>query len=366
MKKYRIVSIYILTTLMVLSTSCQGSQLKTPSGINPIWIDEVGYLSKAATVIQEDNARYVIYETNEKINDETISFALKIGHYENDAWEYSNREIILKGSDSSWDKYIFSPSVIKGEFKKGAETYNYLLAYGGRKTSNDIANQIGIAYAKELTGPWIKHPEPLIKYDAGIYGDEYGAGAPSLVSYDKKGKVRIFYSYAETNLANERVLDADLSDLNNIILDKGTRQISVDGLRDNADMTILANADFALDENDTLYVVRDVYPLSSNIPGNATSLQVAKANVKILNDFVNYSWEVIETFNSSNTIDFDDPESMGWDEIYSAAFVRDSYGYISSTQDKLEYIYSTSDEPEDISDETYKFSPFLAIRSTNF
>lgn len=366
MKKHRIVSLYILATLMVLSTSCQGSQLKTPSGINPIWIDEVGYLSKAATVIQEDNARYVIYETNEKINDETISFALKIGHYENDAWEYSDREIILKSSDSSWDKYIFSPSVIKGEFKKGAETYNYLLAYGGRKTSNDIANQIGIAYAKELTGPWIKHPEPLIKYDAGIYGDEYGAGAPSLVSYDKKGKVRIFYSYAETNLANERVLDADLSNLDNIILDKGTRQISVDGLRDNADMTILANADFALDENDTLYVVRDVYPLSSNIPGNATSLQVAKANVKILNDFVNYSWEVIETFNSSNTIDFDDPESMGWDEIYSAAFVRDSYGYISSTQDKLEYIYSTSDEPEDISDETYKFSPFLAIRSTNF
>ena len=79
MKKYRIVSHYILATLMVLSTSCQGSQLKTPSGINPIWIDEVGYLSKAATVILEDNARYVIYETNEKINGLTIIYAVSDG-----------------------------------------------------------------------------------------------------------------------------------------------------------------------------------------------------------------------------------------------------------------------------------------------
>ena len=125
---------------------------------------------------------------------------------------------------------------------------------------------------------------------------------------------------------------------------------------------ILANGDFALDENGTLYLVRDVYPLSGNLPGNATSLQVAKANVAILNNFVSYSWEIVETFTTSMTVDYEDEESMGWDEIYSGSFVRDPYGYISTLDGEIEYYYSTADEPEELEDETYKFSANIAYR----
>ncbi|MBR2505687.1 MAG: hypothetical protein IKB70_01915 [Bacilli bacterium] len=362
-KSNKILSLLLLVGAFSL-TSCGGPTYKTGSGINMAWAEEVGYFARASTVIEEGNTRYVIYETNKKKNENVTSFALRKANKQEDGqWLYEkNRTVILEASSDSWDKYIFSPSVIKGEFKKGETTYNYLLAYGGRKQEKDIANQVGIAYAETLEGPWVKHDKPVIAYDASEYGDEYGAGAPSLLSYNKKGQVRLFHSYAETNLANERVIDCDFSDLNNIILDKGYRHITVNGLRDNADNVILANGDFALDENGTLYLVRDVYPLSGNLPGNATSLQVAKANVAILNNFVSYSWEIVETFTTSMTVDYEDEESMGWDEIYSGSFVRDLYGYISTLDGEIEYYYSTADEPEELEDETYKFSANIAYR----
>lgn len=364
MKKIvKITSLLLLAGVFSLS-GCAQVNYKKGSGINMAWAEEVGYFARASTVIEEGKERYVIYETNKNKKDDTTSFALRKGTVNDDGtvtYE-KTRKIILENSKDSWDKFIFSPSVVKGEFVKDGTTYNYLMAYGGRKQEKDIANQVGIAYAQTLEGPWIKHGRPIIEYDAGEYGDEYGAGAPSLVSYNKKGQVRLFHSYAETNLANERVVDCDFSNLNSIIIDTGYRHITVNGLRDNADNVILANADFAIDENGELYLIRDVYPLSGNIPGNATSMQLAKANVNILNNFVSYSWEIIETFTTSSTVDYDDEDSMGWDEIYSGSFVRDPYGYITTNDGELEYYYSTADEPEEMEDETYKFSANIAFR----
>ncbi|MGI6714521.1 MAG: hypothetical protein ACOX3K_05725 [Bacilli bacterium] len=338
---------------------------KTPSGINSLWADEVGYFSRAATVFEEDGTRYYIFERNQVKNDETVTFALKTATLQEGEVVYSKPEIILEPSNNGWDRYIFSPSVVKGEFHKGDKTYRYLLAYGGRKTENDLANQVGIAYSEKITGPWIKHETPLITYDPDVYGDEYGAGAPSLVSYDKKGKVRLFYAYAETNLTNERIVDCDFSNLNDIKIDQGKRHISVHGLRDNADNVILANADFAIDPSGNLYCVRDVFPLSGNAPGFATSIQVAVADVGILNDFISYEWEVLSTYTTSMTVDYEDDDSLGWDEIYSAALVTDPYGHLAANQEKLIVIYSTADEPEEREDTSYKWSAFLAYMEVN-
>lgn len=351
-----------LLLISVFSLSSCGSSLKKADGINMLWADQVGYLSRAATSFDEGDTRYVIYETNSKKNNEEIVFALKTAKKVNDVWIYSkSRSVILEPSSTGWDKFIFSPSVIKGDFAKDSITYHYLLAYGGRKQAKDQANQVGLAYAETMAGPWIKLTNPIITYDAETSGDEYGAGAPSLLSYDKQGKVRLFYSYAETNLANERVVDCDFSNLNNPLIDPGFRHISVDGLRDNTDNAILSNADFALDENGLLYVTRDVYPLSGNTPGNATSIQTASANVKILNNFTDYFWVVQDTLTSSMTIDYDREDSMGWDEIYSPCFITDPYGVISSSS--IEIIYSTSKEPEVETDMAYKWSANLALHT---
>lgn len=355
-KQVKIISLLIMLSLL---TSCGDKAYKKADGINMLWADQIGYFSRAASCFEEDNVRYIIYETNKKKNDETVSFALKKATKDGDTWSYeSNRTIILESNADGWDKYINSPSIIKGNYQKNDITYHYLLAYSGRSQLTDKINQIGFAYAETMAGPWIKNDNPIITYNADVSGEEYGAGAPSLVSYNQAGQFRLFYSYAETNLANERIVDCDFSDLNNIIIDRGTRQISINGLRDNSDNPILSNADFALDEANNLYVTRDVYPLSGNIPGNATSIQTASADAKILNNFVDYSWTVLDTLTGSQTIDFDNDDSMGWDEIYSPCFVTDPYGYVSSSS--LEIIYSTAEEPEEEEDISYKWSPSLA------
>lgn len=353
----------LLTILSMTVTGCQNGkkEYKKALGTNMLWADEVGYFSRSASVFEEKGVRYFVYETNKNKNEDIVSFAVR--SYQND--KYSNSKIILEASEKGWDKYITSPSIVKGEFKKGSKTYNYILTYGARKGEKDIANQVGLAYAEKIEGPWTKLNQPIITYDAEESGDEYGAGAPSMVSYDKKGKVRLFYAYAETNLCNERVVDCDFSDLDNIVMDKGTRQISVNGLRDNADNVILSNVDYALGKDNKLYCVRDVYPLSGNIPGHATSVQTAVANVAILNDFVNYEWEVLNTLNTSMTVDYEDDDSMGWDEVYSPAIVTDEYGYLSEDAEKLIVVYSTAVEPETREDTSYKFSPCLAYHEVN-
>ena len=363
MKKQVLLTLFAVA---IMATACtQKKEYKKALGTNMLWADEVGFFASSASVFEENGTTYYIYEANKNKNEETVYFAMRSSTGDLSDASYSKAKIILEPSASGWDRYINSPSVVKGEFKKDGKTYNYIMTYGGRKSERDLANQVGLAYAESLEGPWTKLEKPIIKYDAEESGDEYGAGAPSMVSYDKKGKVRLFYSYAETNLCNEKVIDCDFSDLDHIVMDAGGRHISVNGLRDNADNVIFSNADFAIDSENNLYVVRDVYPLSYNTPGHATSIQTAKADARILNDFVNYEWDVRNTLNTSMTVDFEDDDSMGWDEIYSPAFVTDAYGHIPEGSDKLVIVYSTAVEPEERSDTTYKWSPCLAYHEVN-
>jgi hypothetical protein len=132
------------------------------------------------------------------------------------------------------------------------------------------------------------------------------------------------------------------------------------GLHDNADAVILSNADFALSSDaKTLYCARDVYPLSGNKPGHATSIQTAKADVAIVND-IRQSWTVLDTLTGSKTMDPEDENSLGWDELYAPSFVRDGYGYFADGG-KAQYVYSTADEPDSESDTAYLFSDTLAL-----
>ena len=123
---------------------------------------------------------------------------------------------------------------------------------------------------------------------------------------------------------------------------------------------MLNNADFAIDkETGNLYVVRDRNPLASTNPTVADSLQVAVADVKILNE-ITPSWEIIKNISDRDTVNEDDSKSLGWSRIYSGSFLTDAYGHLLDSSE-ITVVYTSSLVASSISDETYRFSPAIHL-----
>ncbi len=106
---------------------------------------------------------------------------------------------------------------------------------------------------------------------------------------------------------------------------------------------IILNAGFALSSNgESLYMVRDRLPQSANKPNQTTEVEIDKANLSITQD-ISESWTVVDNITGMKTMDMDDEESLGWDQIYSGEFVTDPFGKLLSASSG-EVIYSTYDE----------------------
>lgn len=372
MKKIKYILPLIISSFTLISckTTIQTPGLegedKIVKGTGLLFSEPLGYNSKNGTIFEENNERYIVYVTNETKFENDNVFAIRKGQLNEGKWTYGDRKIILKPG-SNRDKNIDNPTIIKGSYKLNNETYKYLMAYNGNNTSNNTINQIGLAVSNNLMDEWVKVGDnPVVNYDASIFGTEYGCGNPELVSFDKEGKAHLFYSYAEKELSTTVVKDCDFSNLNDIKIDEGYRALTVKGLIDDSDITIYSNAGFALsNDKTTIFTTRDVYPLSANKPNCSSKIEVAKANSNLLNTISSEGWTSIKKISGLDTIDQDDETSLGWDQLYSSTFVRDSYGYVDLNNNKLEILYSTFNEQESPTDTTYAYSAQLCTYMVN-
>lgn len=352
-------------TIESSSSSTSSFEYKSSDGVAAIFDEEMGFYNTAATILQlDETTRLVYYTTNENKNVADDVIAFRKGTLVDGEYVYEDRQIVLTPSENSWDSVrVNNADVVKGEFKYNDTTYNYLMAYSGNAIEAEKQYQVGLAVSVLPEGPWVKvGDQPFIEYDPVVYGSTYGAASPSLVSYNNKGQVRLFVTFADTNLTGTRVYDLDLSDLNNVIGLDAHRYVSVLGLEDK-DLGVhpmLNNADFAIDkETGNLYVVRDRNPLASTNPTVADSLQVAVADVKILNE-ITPSWEIIKNISDRDTVNEDDSKSLGWSRIYSGSFLTDAYGHLLDSSE-ITVVYTSSLVASSISDETYRFSPAIHL-----
>ena len=322
---------------------------KAEDGVGLMFSETIGFNTKDATVFQEDeNTRYVIYASNETAKGEQV-FAARKAEKGADGWNYGEKHIILRGAEDeeTWDHYIYQPSVIKGQFKLGATTYSYLMAYQGNVDGTNFNNHIGLAVSNDVLGQWVRVGEDPLLENPELYEGSFGFGSPELVSYDEEGKAYLFYSFGETLLSGTRVKTADFSDLDDIKLEAGYAELPTAGLLGRDD-NITSNAGFAINESGKLYYAGDGMP-DSSAPGCATSFEVAEAKLDIIQS-ASEEWTPIKKVTGLDTMD-DEGEKLGWDELYSPAFVRDAYGRIDTTGGKLEIVYSTYDV--DIADAAY-------------
>lgn len=362
--------IVALALLLVIPiTSCYNNQEsyeeKPITGIEPIFKESLGYYNEFPSVIRVSNTlQYVYYTRNTvKYDNTTDSIAVRKASLVDGEWVYSEPKTVLLPSSEGWDsKHVFSPDVIKGVFEYNGETYNYLMAYAGSISENRMNAQIGFAVAKSPLDEFIKvGNEPIISFNKDEFSstgnkDFKGVQEPSLISYDKKGKIQLFYShYGVFNHSYCQEIDA--SNLNNLI--KGGRMLSqVTGLSDSTVNTHLYSADWAYDwVNDEFVVVRNFSSTVKGLPNIAEAVQVVYAPVEAvyyvdnsreetggeiewwkLYSNTNYKIGAVKTADDSS----DDAKKWnGYARVFNGTIVSDEYGWIINPNE-VEILFTSS------------------------
>ncbi len=321
----------------------EDGESKGLKGTGTVFDEVLGFNTKDASVFEDGETRYVVYASSESKNGKQVFAARKATKVDNQ-WVYQEKHVVFKGSENGWDKNIFNPSILKGQFSYGGNNYQYLMAYNGNDNSDGVNNHIGIAVSNDVLSSWTRVGTTPIIQNPEIFEASYGFGSPSLVSYNQQGRGYLFYAVGEREVSFTAVKTFDFSNLDNMILEAGYTSLPITGLTDKVEgEAIILNAGFALSSDGTsIYMVRDRLPQSANRPNQTTEVEIDKASLGIITD-LGQSWTAVDSITGLKTIDPNDEESLGWDQIYSGEFVTDPYGKLLSSS-KCEVYYSTYNE----------------------
>lgn len=332
MKNLRIISVLILCISLLAMAGCaDGGEkfvAKPVDGIAPVFDDGTSRYSTAPSVMQTDGqTRYVYYTANQTPDEEDSAVVVRKAALRNGEWIYGERKTLLTPSEDGWDsKAVSDPSVIGGSFGYNNQTYSYLMAYQGRSGYRDGNYGIGFAVGNSPDGEFIRISNCVLNYDRTLYGDAYGYGNPSLVSYDNASKFRLFYTAGDPAGIAEYFIELDGADLGALSV-SAEQAVTVSGLTesDPSAAPTFRDADFALD-GETLIAVRNRYP-AGDLPALPTAVQVAGMPVPNLYTVAaGTRWTVIAAEVASFDLSDYENDRTGWQRIYSPALVRDIYG----------------------------------------
>ena len=368
-----LLSAVCLGTSLVALAACGGSDTNKPGGNTPggnepggvtpkpeetvygLPVAEEGRYITNSDVFMENGNRYLVYTTNETAGEQDNVIALRTGTYtegEDKGWAYGTEKILLRGGEGKWDEFIGSASVVKGTFALGGESYNYLMAYCGTDMSNDTQFALGLALGKTLDGDWVKaSEEPL--FTADVTGNNLGRYAPSLVNYDKRSAVRLFYTYADHTGHFTRFVDLNAADIgalyedgakDDVMLISGEAIVPNNGqISDGGAVPLFPNADFAYQaEEEKFYAVKDYNPAASTQPNFSERLQllyIAEDELYTV-DPSNVGWQSVRSWDSLDTPDAE------YKRLYGASLLSDAYGHMLA-ENTVEIVYSVCDFGDD-------------------
>ena len=170
-----------------------------------------------------------------------------------------SRSVVAPGA-SGWDStHVCDPTVIAANVRYGQTDYRYVMFFLGTDHAN-TNNQIGVAFAQRLDGPWMKHPQPVVTtpFEPG----HWGVGQPSATTINPAtGELMLFYSQGGPSTESYfRYLK--LSDMANPVIGAPVR-ITNEGLGGD----VLHNFDIAYDPSrDRFYAAREAAPYPSDEP----------------------------------------------------------------------------------------------------
>jgi hypothetical protein len=122
---------------------------------------------------------------------------------------------VLAPSEEGWDNcHICDPDVRKFKTRYKGETYEWIMTYLGVDQWDCKHNQVGLAIAKNIEGPWIKFDgNPIVPYESR---DKWGTGQSTTIIKDS-ATITLVYHSTDSN-GPVAVRDIKLDDLSDIVL----------------------------------------------------------------------------------------------------------------------------------------------------
>jgi hypothetical protein len=173
----------------------------------------------------------------------------------------------LLPSADGWDSHhVCDPSVVAGDFGFAGARYGYAMFYLGTEEDN-TDNQIGVAFATSLAGPWVRSSTPIV----GISPDAastWGVGQPTATTVDPTtGSVLLFYTDATSGGTVADVRRLELGEDGHWVVGPPV-VVTTAGLGGDQ----LHNFDVAYDPGrDRFYVAREAGPPPVDAPTNIST-----------------------------------------------------------------------------------------------
>ncbi len=329
MKKRWIAALCALTLALTLGLAgCKTDEApftpKPVDGVPLAFDDGISYYAYAPAAVVDGERMYLYYTSNRTAEQNDPSIALRVGKRTADGWSFGDRSIVLEASASGWDAGgVTDADVVKGAFSYQGTQYSWLMVYQGRADRAENNHQIGAALANAPDGPWVKLGEPVLTCDDAETGYAWGVGQPTLLSYDRAGKVYLSYTRGETLFTGQFLAELDFSDASAVTGADAAFMLPETGLQDGGSGTVLFNNVGLAARGANWYAVRDFNPVASAAPSVATAVQVAHIDPADIYT-ADGSWTVDE--ERLNFLDLAAEDNNGWERVYSASIVKDAYG----------------------------------------
>ena len=228
-----------------------------------------------------------------------------------------SRSVLSAGPAGAWDSFhTCDPSVVQASLSFRGQRFKYLMAYLGNDVNASAHNQIGLAAASSVDGPWTKLGAPVV---TAVDDGTWGVGQPSLVALDGT-HFMLFYTDGNSFHTGGfwRLLD-----LTNAARPKVGIAVAITdaGLSaSDGNLDYLNNFDVAFAPTiDRFYAVREQHPYPSGRPGYiGASLQVVSISGRDLRSGGG-AWRVEGEIN---------PDLTGFPRNHNAGLVRNALGYI--------------------------------------
>lgn len=238
---------------------------------------------------------------------------------------------VLSPSASGWDsQHVCDPSVLRSNVTYNGTAYSYVMFYLGTDSPN-WHNQIGVAVAQNIAGPWIKYPSPIV---ADPFSDTsyWGVGQPSATSVDGNGRILLFYSQGDTNGKGFR-RDINIGNLNSPSVGAAMEVTNAGLYRSDGFTGQFTSFDVAYDPGrDRFYAVLEQYPFSSAAPNFITS------NLQLVSIDGSSIWNGGGSWRYEGTIT---PALTGFPRNHNAGFKRTGSGTLPNAN-RADIVFATS------------------------
>jgi hypothetical protein len=210
----------------------------------------------------------------------------------------------------------------------------FAMFYLGNDVNASRNNQIGVALADDLDGPWQRLANPII---ANPVAATWGVGQASAVSVDHRGRLLLFYTWGVHGTFGH-VREVDLTDADRPVVGEPVTLSTAGFVSTEGGGDWLNNFDVVVDESRSrVLLVREQHPNPPSAPRFITgSLEITSiAREELLRG--GGTWCPVATIDSALT---------GFARNHNAGFARTMYGAVPDPSQVRVVFTASKAEPE--------------------